>query len=74
MIALYWDRTVWSIIESPLVKIPYMGSALGLDRKLFLKQDSELPISGSVKAQGDIYEVLKFAEKIAFENNMLGRT
>ena len=64
-------QSTGGIIESPLVKIPHMGSALGLDGKLFLKQDSELPISGSVKARGGIYEVLKFAEKIAFENNML---
>ncbi len=65
------------IIESPLIKLPNMKTELEkmLNReikgKLFLKCDNELPISGSIKARGGIYEVLHFAEKLAFEKNML---
>lgn len=59
------------IIESKITEIPNFASYLKLNNPLFLKQDSELPISGSVKARGGIYEVLKFAEKVALDSGKL---
>lgn len=65
------------IIESPLREISSMREALeseygvSLNGRLFLKMDSHLPISGSIKARGGVYEVLKFAEDIALENGMI---
>jgi D-serine dehydratase len=65
------------VIESDLKSIPRMKEALSawyqteLSGELYLKLDSHLPISGSVKARGGVYEVLSVAEKIAIEQQML---
>ncbi|QJU40178.1 D-serine ammonia-lyase [Serratia marcescens] len=65
------------IIESELVAIPAMQLALDrrygqtLGGRLLLKKDSHLPISGSIKARGGIYEVLTHAEKLALEAGLL---
>ncbi|HFG2126156.1 D-serine ammonia-lyase [Vibrio cholerae] len=65
------------IIESEVVPISEMQSVLEreydtqIQGRLFLKKDSHLPISGSIKARGGIYEVLTHAEKLAIEARLL---
>ncbi|AHN25374.1 D-serine dehydratase [Gilliamella apicola] len=65
------------IIESEVVAIPNMRAVLEsryqhkITGSLFLKKDSHLPISGSIKARGGVYEVLTHAEKLAIENGLL---
>lgn len=65
------------IIESPIVKISNMHKYLNeesgeeIQGDIYLKCDSKLPISGSIKARGGIYEVLHFAESLAIEKGML---
>ncbi len=65
------------IIESPLVEIPMMKDKLNkkynaeLKGRLLLKEDSHLPIAGSIKARGGIYEILKYTEELAFKHGLL---
>ena len=64
------------IIESPLQEAPAMAQWLAqqgmpLQGRLLVKLDSELPIAGSVKARGGIYEILHLAEDLAFSHGLL---
>lgn len=68
------------IIESEIVAIPAMKDTLekrydlNVTGKVLLKKDSHLPISGSIKARGGIYEVLTHAEKLAMKAGLLSKT
>ena len=66
-------RATGGLLESPLVEIPRMKARLdaALPGRLMIKLDSRLPVSGSIKARGGIYEVLKTAEDIAAAHGML---
>ena len=70
-------RDSGGIIESDIVPLPHLQQQLGerynqvLNGALWLKRDSHLPISGSIKARGGIYEVLKHAEDLALAGNLL---
>jgi len=65
------------IIESELVSIRKMKGSLEREYKLdfpgslYIKCDNYLPVAGSIKARGGIYEVLKHAEDLAFKSGML---
>ncbi|MGN0396159.1 MAG: D-serine ammonia-lyase [Coprococcus sp.] len=65
------------IIESPLIDIVKMQTELEkiykckVPGRMMLKMDSHLAIAGSVKARGGIYEVLKHAEELALEHNII---
>lgn len=65
------------IIESPLRPIADGARALAqwlgtqTPQHLWMKCDSELPISGSIKARGGFYEVLLHAERLALQHGLL---
>ena len=70
-------RRTNGIIESPLHAIAQMRAALEehtetrIPGSLWVKMDAELPVSGSIKARGGIYEVLHHAEQVALEAGLL---
>ncbi|MFM5472643.1 D-serine ammonia-lyase [Aeromonas veronii] len=65
------------ILESEIAAIPAMQATLNrrygveVTGRLLLKKDSHLPISGSIKARGGIYEVLAHAEQLAIKACLL---
>lgn len=65
------------LIESPISEIDNFKEALqttydfSFPGQFLLKRDDLLPIAGTIKARGAIYEVLRHAEALAFEENML---
>ncbi|PRY62774.1 D-serine ammonia-lyase [Vreelandella songnenensis] len=69
--------TLEGILESPLIRADSAARRVAqwLDtappEHLLIKCDSHLPISGSIKARGGIYEVLLHAEKLAVTHGLL---
>lgn len=64
------------ILESPLQEISHMKSLLNEKEptilgKLYLKCDNALPVSGSIKARGGFFEIMKYAENLAVEAGLL---
>lgn len=76
-ISRVFPQVTSGIIESEIDEIPKMKLSMEekFDRKipgrLFLKRDDSLPIAGSIKARGGIYEVLKHAESLALREGLL---
>ena len=72
-----FPEVVDGIIESPIDIVDNMKNRMERDfnkeiyGRLIIKRDDLLPIAGSIKARGGIYEVLKHAESLAIENGLL---
>ncbi|WP_421282024.1 D-serine ammonia-lyase [Aeromonas taiwanensis] len=70
-------RVKHGILESEIAVLPAMQATLNqrygveVTGRLLLKKDSHLPISGSIKARGGIYEVLTHAERLAIKAGLL---
>ncbi len=70
-------RARGGVIESELYSIqgmrPLIAGRYGIEARgtLLLKADHALPVAGSVKARGGIYEVLCLAEKLALEHGII---
>lgn len=68
------------ILESEITPIPTMKKWLGttyhtnLPGNFYIKRDDLLPVSGTIKSRGAIYEVLKYAETLALDAGLLKNT
>lgn len=61
------------VIESPLLAAPRLQQELaGRCGKWWIKADHALPVAGSIKARGGIYEVLLHAESLALAEGLIG--
>ncbi|OCJ66556.1 D-serine ammonia-lyase [Agrobacterium tumefaciens] len=64
-------------IRSELIELTALRDALGYGGeafgKVFVKADSALPVAGSIKARGGVYEVFAFAEQLATQEGLLGK-
>lgn len=61
----------FGIIESRLLAVPHLTEKLLPGAKILLKADHDLPVAGSVKARGGIYNVLCFAESLCRKHGLL---
>ncbi|HEY5758835.1 MAG TPA: pyridoxal-phosphate dependent enzyme, partial [Steroidobacter sp.] len=75
--ALFPDQIPDGIIESPLIPVPKLAARFLPDEHrqssshVFVKADHALPVAGSVKARGGIYEVLCLAERVALAEKVI---
>ena len=62
-------------IRSDLIELDALRDALGYGSarfgQIFVKADSALPVAGSIKARGGVYEVFVFAEDLAKREGLL---
>ena len=63
------------LIESPLIDLPDAQRVTGTmsAARTLLKADHALPVAGSIKARGGIYEVLVYAEGLAHQYGLFSR-
>lgn len=68
-------ETASGAIRSDLIELNALRDALGYADaefgRVFVKADNALPVAGSIKARGGVYEVFIFAEELARQEGLL---